>query len=130
MLTTEEVYTFAELAGRLPSFHGKRIHVSTLHRWCQRGVRGVRLECRRLGGRIVTSIEAVDRFSARLAETAAEPTDGVEPADGVTTGDPRSVDSPTRFVVPRGRRGRRRRSDRSRRAAIERAERYLREHGV
>ena len=32
-LTTEQVFTFAELARRLPSVGGKKIHVSSLHRW-------------------------------------------------------------------------------------------------
>jgi len=137
MLTTEAVYTFAELVRQLPSFHGRRIHVSTLHRWCQRGVRGVRLECRRLGGRIVTSVEAVDRFSARLAEMG---TAAVEPADiAKTTGESESMEpvvrsashvTRTHLGVPRGRRGRRRRTDGARQAAIEREERYLRERGM
>jgi hypothetical protein len=68
MIATEQVFTFAELAKRLPRVGEKKIHVSTLHRWCRRGVRGVQLECRMLGRRMVTSLEAVDRFSARLAE--------------------------------------------------------------
>ena len=68
MIATEQVFTFAELATHLPRVGGKKIHVSTLHRWCRKGVRGVQLECRMLGARMVTSLEAVDRFSARLAE--------------------------------------------------------------
>jgi hypothetical protein len=68
MIATEQVFTFAELAKRLPRVGEKRIHVSTLHRWCRKGVRGVCLEFRMLGGRIVTSLEAVDRFSATLAQ--------------------------------------------------------------
>ena len=73
MLTTESVFTFAELARRLPRIGGKKIHVSTLHRWCRKGVRGVCLEFRMLGGRMVTSLEAVDRFSRRLAEGEGRP---------------------------------------------------------
>ena len=63
MLTTERMLTFGELAKELPTFGGRKVHVSTIHRWCRKGVKGVRLEFRMLGGRMVTSMEAVDRFS-------------------------------------------------------------------
>jgi len=131
MLSTEAVHTFAELTRKLPSFNGKRIHVSTLHRWCQRGVRGVRLEHRRLGGRMVTSLEAVDRFSARLAETVDEPVRDAEPTVQIEP-EVRSASHLTKphFVETHDRRRRRRRTGRARSTAIERAERYLREHGA
>ena len=47
--------------------------VSTLWRWCRRGVRGVRLEYRRLGRRIVTSAQAIERFGSALAEKDGPP---------------------------------------------------------
>jgi hypothetical protein len=50
--------------GRAPSS-------STLWRWRTRGIRGVRLETARLGGRVVTSVEAIRRFMRRLSETRA-----------------------------------------------------------
>jgi|CXWL01.1.fsa_nt_gi hypothetical protein len=75
MLQTETVGTFNEIASRLPRLDGKRIALSTLWRWSTKGCRGVRLEARRLGGRYITSIEAVDRFSARLAELDALPSE-------------------------------------------------------
>lgn len=34
--------------------------------WTKRGARGVRLETRRVGREIVTSVEAVERFLARI----------------------------------------------------------------
>jgi hypothetical protein len=49
-----------------PTRQGKPVHASTLVRWILHGVRGVRLEAARLGGRWVTSHEALDRFSAAL----------------------------------------------------------------
>ena len=52
---------------------GQRPHPSTVYRWRLAGVRGVRLETVRCGGRRLTSIEAVRRFLAGV--TAA--TDGV-----------------------------------------------------
>jgi hypothetical protein len=43
-----------------------RVHLSTVIRWVRRGCRGVRLEAVRVGGRWVTSREALDRFVERL----------------------------------------------------------------
>ena len=68
MLHDETVLTFSEAAARLPRLNGKKIHASSLWRWARKGISGVRLETRRLGGRFVTSIEALDRFSRKLAE--------------------------------------------------------------
>ena len=41
---------------------GRRLHVSTVHRWCGAGLRGVRLECVQLGGTRVTTEAALQRF--------------------------------------------------------------------
>ena len=67
MLCDETVLSFADAAKALPLINGKRVHCSTLWRWGRKGISGVRLEVRRLGGRYVTSIEALDRFSLELA---------------------------------------------------------------
>jgi len=64
-LSTEHLLSLPEAASRLPG----RPHISTLHRWRQRGVRGVKLETLLLGGRRYTSREALKRFAA--ATTAA-----------------------------------------------------------
>lgn len=79
MLQNEGVYTFTQISKRLPTFNGKRVHVSTIHRWCRKGVKGVRLEFRVLGGRLVTSMEAVDRFSKALSELETESVLGAFP---------------------------------------------------
>lgn len=63
--SSEHLLTFAEAAKALPH----PVHISCLHRWRQRGVRGVRLETCMIGGRRYTSREALERFSA--ATTAA-----------------------------------------------------------
>ena len=57
---------FAQLMDVLP-IDGKRLHSSTLWRWCRRGVKGVKLEYRRFGRRICTTTAALDRFARRLA---------------------------------------------------------------
>ena len=50
---------------------GRRIHLSSVWRWCRKGLRGTYLEYARVGNRIVTSREALSRFFARLAEADA-----------------------------------------------------------
>lgn len=42
---------------------------STVRRWCTRGVRGVELEHYLEGGRIYTSLEAVERFMEKLNDS-------------------------------------------------------------
>ncbi len=74
-MQTERVGGLADVARWLPKFQGTKIHTSTLWRWCSRGVRGVRLEYLRLGGRILASVEAVTRFAAKLAELDQQPRD-------------------------------------------------------
>ena len=74
MLNSEKVVSFTEAAKALPVINGRRIHPSALWRWARKGVKGVRLETRRLGGRFVTSMEAIARFSKALA--AVDPPSG------------------------------------------------------
>jgi len=101
----ESVLSFVEVTKRLPrTAHNKKLHVSTLHRWVQRGLRSrdgqiVRLEMVKVGGRACTSEEALQRFFDRL------------------TGDQSIVTPPT---ITR----------RQRLREIERAEEELRRHGI
>lgn len=69
--------TLSQAAAAVPALRGKRLHVSTLWRWCRRGCKGrngltVRLQHGRVGGQIVTTREALDRFYAELAEADLE----------------------------------------------------------
>lgn len=68
MLFTENVISLTEAAKALPKIDGKRIHAASLWRWARKGVRGVKLDTRQLGGRLVTSLEALERFSKALSE--------------------------------------------------------------
>jgi len=56
---------------------GRRLHLSTVLRWCQRPNRhGIRLESWIVGGRRLTSIEAVQRYidaNTRAADPCAIP---------------------------------------------------------
>jgi hypothetical protein len=53
-----------------PTRLDKPVHPSTIVRWILHGVRGVRLEAVRVGGRWVTTHEAIERFSAALRNWA------------------------------------------------------------
>lgn len=67
-ITKEKLITLVEAAALLPSSRrGKKTHFVTLARWRKHGSRGVRLECVRVGGSWMTSIEAVQRFVDRLS---------------------------------------------------------------
>ncbi|MFN6129208.1 MAG: DUF1580 domain-containing protein [Planctomycetota bacterium] len=47
---------------------GRRPHITTCLRWATRGVAGIRLETSILGGRRLTSEQAVRRFMDRVTE--------------------------------------------------------------
>lgn len=103
-LRQEELLNLADAARALPLVRGKRLHVSSVWRWCRNGVNGVRLEYLRLGRRIFTSRAALARFAQLLAE-----------ADR-----PAAAQKPTMRPLPVG----------SRQQAIEQAEAQLRSAGV
>jgi hypothetical protein len=52
---------------------GRKTHLSTVMRWKDRGVRGVRLEAIRWGYRWVTSLEALARFLVNVSLGSAAP---------------------------------------------------------
>ena len=67
--------------------NGRPVHPLTVLRWIRQGVRGVRLEALKLGGRWVTSKEALARFMARLSnpsETASPPVPTAVASRGAT----------------------------------------------
>jgi len=61
----EKLILFAESGQQFP---GRSPSIPTLHRWRLRGVRGVKLETLKVGGRRFTSIEAIARFVEALNE--------------------------------------------------------------
>jgi hypothetical protein len=82
-LRTETTMSLDQAArGFPPGRNGKRCHLSTVLRWIRKGAKApngerVRLEAWRLGGRWLTSKEAIQRFCQRLTpqlETLAVPT--------------------------------------------------------
>lgn len=72
-LRNETLLSLTDAARAVPPIDGKRPHVSTLWRWCRKGVRGVQLDYVRLGHRVCTSEEALARFAHRLAEADSPP---------------------------------------------------------
>ena len=65
-ISREQIISLVEAAGQYPG----RPHISTIFRWGDRGVCGVRLETVRCGGRRCTSHEALDRFTQRVTAAA------------------------------------------------------------
>jgi hypothetical protein len=63
-ISAKTLIPLREVPEYLPRRKGKRIAYSTIFRWCQRGIRGKRLETCRIGGMRFTSREAIDRFVA------------------------------------------------------------------
>ncbi len=64
----EELITLTQAAKCLPKVDGKKVAVSTLWRWCRKGLRGVFLQYVRVGRRVCTSRPALLRFFTAMAE--------------------------------------------------------------
>jgi hypothetical protein len=106
MLATEHKIDLADAAKLVPGHP----HASTLWRWSRRGIKArdgsrVRLEHVRLGGKVFTSREAIERFGAALAAADAAHFDPPAPP-------------------PKGR------TDAQRRRAVDRATAELAEAGI
>jgi Protein of unknown function (DUF1580) len=87
-LLDEGLLYLSEIPRHLPStLLGRRVHLSTVIRWRTRGVGGVRLEAVRLGGRWVTSREALARFTAAVTAASRSTT----PRDLIPTRIPSSI---------------------------------------
>lgn len=67
---SERLHSFAELSQQ-PLVNGRTIPVGTLQHWRLYGVRGVKLETLKAGGKRLTSVEALHRFWERLEPVEA-----------------------------------------------------------
>ena len=67
-ISQEHILSLPQATAALPKVDGKRVHVSSIWRWCRKGLSGVRLEHVKIGGRLCTSREALNRFANALAE--------------------------------------------------------------
>lgn len=67
MLELGELISFHDAAATLPvRRRGRPAHVGTLHRWRAKGIRGVRLPAKRVGGVWMTSCAALSWFVDQL----------------------------------------------------------------
>ena len=64
----EALMTLTEAARRLPRIDGKKVSVCTLWRWFRKGMRGEHLQYARIGRKVCTSPEALQRFFTKLVE--------------------------------------------------------------
>jgi len=112
----EQLLTLTEATKVMPRINGRRPAVSTLWRWCRKGLHGVHLEYLRIGRNIVTSRRALRRFFADLA-LADKPLDS-----------DRSVNAVARRNLQFLSKGER--SERARQRSIEEAEAVLAEAGI
>lgn len=72
-LINEELIPIREVPRRLPPrSSGRRLHISAIYRWIQRGVQGVHLEAIRIGGTTYTSAEALQRFADRQSQASTD----------------------------------------------------------
>lgn len=78
----ERLLTLAQAAKLIPGRQGKALAVSTIHRWALDGVCGVQLETVLVGGRKMTSVEALQRFVEARTELAASRPGEVAKAPG------------------------------------------------
>jgi hypothetical protein len=60
--------TLAAAAKTLPRINGRKVHTSTLWRWCRKGYNGIRLEYFRMGRTIMTSEFLLQKFFTELAK--------------------------------------------------------------
>lgn len=72
----QDVLSLAQAARFLPEVEGRRIHPSTVWRWCRKGLRGVTLDYVRVGRRIVVSRRSLSEFCRRLAQADELPVGG------------------------------------------------------
>lgn len=73
LCSDEQLLSFSQIAETLQEKTGQPYSAVTVWRWARRGLRGITLETIKIGGRFMSSLEAVERFSRRLA---AIPVDG------------------------------------------------------
>ena len=67
--------TLAEAAKQLPRTNGRRIHTSTLWRWCRKGCNGIFLQYVRVGRNIMVTQESLLQFFTNLAKADSAPQD-------------------------------------------------------
>lgn len=67
-ILTEDVVSLKEAQREIEKVMQTRLDRSTIHRWALRGVKNVKLDSVRLGGKTLTSKQAINRFLVELTE--------------------------------------------------------------
>lgn len=66
-LNAEQLIDLTKASKLLPIINGKRVSTNAIWRWCRKGIQGTQLEYVRVGRRIFTSAQALNRFTNALA---------------------------------------------------------------
>lgn len=67
-----DLLSLADAAANLPSLKdGRPIHVTTLWRWARYGLRGIKLETIKIGGRVFTNRQSLQKFFADVAKASS-----------------------------------------------------------
>lgn len=94
----EELIPLSKAVRLLPRFgRDKHPHPSTLWRWHKKGLDGAKLECVRVGKRLCTSVEALDRFLNRCSDTQ----DNADLTEDKSASSPNQVNSDFAAVTAR-----------------------------
>ena len=74
-LTATDLISFSALARKIPGRGKRPIALSSVHRWRTRGLAGIKLPARLIGGRWFTTLGAFEQFNAKveLAKSKALP---------------------------------------------------------
>ncbi len=75
----EDLMSLTEATRIMPRINGRKPAISTLWRWCRKGLRGVKLEYLRYGRNIVTTRQALTRFFEALVDVDDQAADAVCP---------------------------------------------------
>jgi hypothetical protein len=71
-VTSEEILSLSQAAAELPRLRrGRKVALSTLHRWAKGGCRGIRLETISIGSTACTSRQALARFFEAVTKRSA-----------------------------------------------------------
>lgn len=67
-ISKEELLTLTEVTKVLPKLKPHGVSSNCVWRWCRKGVKGVKLDYVRIGARMYTSTEALNRFANAVAD--------------------------------------------------------------
>jgi Protein of unknown function (DUF1580) len=66
-LKSDDVFPLTEVPGKIAPIVGRKVRVSTVHRWAKIGFRGVTLDTIKVGATRCTSTESLQKFAAAIS---------------------------------------------------------------